>query len=438
MEGPLLKKGWFDKWKPRYIKCDDRFIKIFHGKESQIAKTNLTLNGCVIKEIPPNQYNQKYVFSVKADDKKLTLAASSEEEMSKWITYLKRFAKRPSALTTNIKRQSSISAASRKSIVNSVHSDKPALLFDTNQIASAYENEFVFSEICLQFLQLLQDHFDNSPNTPIPGIEIKKITNSERMRVKKNIKASIPILSNKIENVFVPLQCVIDDKNGRSYSAKVEFYLPKHRPLSKLSKSKIQLLSLSLGVSAEDVEKINFFEDNRGRLWVMDSSELSNLITSVKTNDSLIEQYSKQLDSGSFFVFDSPSLIMSFKTQGIPFSKLPFIYSQCKTAEMKEILMIEMIARSCKQLFRESLAKDSVSSFFNSVFGTSKQSKSLWENKISQSFQAKYNIPVNNNVSKVRLFNSFQYHFNVQFKRGKNYNFNSDKPFSSKDVAQFK
>lgn len=437
MEGPLLKKGWFDKWKPRYIKCDDRFIKIFHSKDSPIAKTNLTLNGCVLKEIPSDQYHQKYVFSVKADDKKLTLAASSEEEMSKWVAYLKRFAKRPSALTTNIKRQSSISAASRKSIVTSIHSDKPALVFDTNQISSAYENEFVFSEICLQFLQLLQDHFDNSPNTPIPGIEIKKISSTERNKVKKNIKASIPILNNKVENIFIPLQCIVDDKNGKSYSAKVEFYLPKHRPLSKFSKSKIQLLSLSLGVSAEEIDKINFFEDNRGRLWVMDSSELANLINKDKTDENKIDQFSKQLDSGAFFVFDSPSLIMTFKTQQIPLSKLPYIYSKCQTNEMKEICMIEMIVRSCKQLFRESLSKDSATSFFNSVFGTSKQSKNMWENKISTAFQAKYQIPVKNNVSKTRLLYAFQYHFNIQFKNTKNYNFNSEKPFSSKDISQF-
>ncbi|OHS93776.1 hypothetical protein TRFO_11577 [Tritrichomonas foetus] len=430
MEGNLLKKGWFDSWKPRYVRCDDRYIKVFQTKESPLAKTSLLLNGCVVKEIPQSQYNKQFVFSVKADDTKLTLAADTEAQMNTWITYFKRFAKRPSILTTNINRQSSISAASRRSIICSVHSEKPALLFDSNQMAGAFENEFGFSEICLEFLQLLQDHFDNSPNTPIPGIEIKKINAAERKTMKANMKASLSIMKCHIDNIFVPLQCICDDKTGHSFAAKVEFYLPKHRPLSKISKSKITLLGLALGITQEQLDKINFFEDNRGRLWVMNASELEYESKECKL-------YAKRLDSGALFVYDAPSLNMSMRTHGISMSSLPDIFSKCETQEMKEICMIEMISRSCKQLFRDFIVKDSVAAFFNQVLGTSKKSKDFWENKLIPAIQNKYRIKAKNIVNKQRLLCSLQYHLNVLFNPAKTYNFNNDKPFSSKDVKQF-
>ena len=452
MEGNLFKKGWFDSWKVRYIRCDDIYIKVFQTKDSPLAKTSLLLQNCVVKEIPQQQYNKPFVFSVKADDTKLTLAAETESQMSTWITYFKRFAKRPSVLTSNINRNSSISAASRRSIITSVHSEKPALLFDSNQMAGAFENEFSFSEICLEFLQLLQDHFDNSPNTPIPGIEIRKIGNiNERKEVKANMKAALAIMECHVDNIYIPLQCLIDDKNGQSYAAKVEFYLPKHRPLSKVSKAKISLLELSLGITHEDIENINFFEDNRGRLWVMNASDLMTALNKDKAeenknpksikdtlnDDPVLTQYAKRLDSGALFVYDAPSLNMSLKTHHIHISALPKILLLCETHEMKEICAVEMISRCCQQLFREHIAKDSVSSFFNNVLGNSKSSRNFWDNKLTPAIQNRFRVKIKNIVSKARLFNSLQYHLNVLYNPAKTYNFNGDKPFSSKDIKKF-
>lgn len=437
MDGPLLKKGWFDRWKPRYIKCDDRFIKIYHMKDLQNAKSVMTLNGCSVKEIPQQQFNKSCVFSIKADDKKLILAANSESEYSKWISYLKRYAKRPSVLTTNITRNSSISAANRKSILATVHCDRPSLVLDSNHVANAYENEYAFSELCLQFIQLLQDHFDNSPDTPIPGVELQAISDTERSAINANMKSSIEIMHNKVDNIFIPLQCIVDDKTGKSYSAKLEFYLPKHRPLSKLSKSKIQLLELFLGISPSEMEKINFFEDNRGRLWVMDSSELTNILKS-EISDNQISEFAKQLDNGSAYVYDSASLIMFMKTHRIPVSKLPMLYSQSKTSEAQENCMIEMIVRSCKPIYREYLSKEGPVGFLNVVFGSSKQSKNMLNNKIVDSIKKKFRIKINiSQVSKPKLLNAFQFHYNIQLNMAKTYNFNSDKPFTSKDIKSY-
>ena len=178
-----------------------------------------------------------------------------------------------------------------------------------------------------------------------------------------------------------------------------------------------------------------------------------------------IPAFVKDLDNMEICPFDSESLTKSLHSRGINIRYLGFICTISKIPFIRSLVLVEILARACKVLFRAKFRgailhfrsvgataiDDQMASyattFFTSILGFSDKSKAMLELKLTPLIKEKFNYNISSeeffDLPRIPLFSAIQYHvilFNkcgVKFADDYDYNFRLKSPFQTQSFVSF-
>lgn len=437
MEGFLMKKGWFNNWKMRYVTCTESVLAIYKNKGDDNTGNTFNVIDCSIKKIDPKRWNRKFVFRLKVAGKRIYLAAEDETSFNKWITVIQGRVKRQSLLGANAlrcatgdRRRSTLASLSRadcQKLSEFKLNDYTASYKKATTSSTDPESQFKFAEVCGEFLAMAharaKDLFELNEIRELKGLTARFVQPDERKKILKEMKALSHLASFHLSDVYFPLQCLID-YTGRTLFMQVE--VEGTETLSPKNAKRITELGL-------DPAKTKALEDSEGYLWIM-----STALKSHKAKKNAIENFVHDLDYMQVFVFDSQSLADSMRSHSIPVSKLPELAEKTTIPSIRVLIQIEMIARVCKHLISEKLlAADSLQwtqeiiKFYNLILGNSKESDQFWEETLIPAIKKKFGVDLNKQIPLLhmpQLFFSLQFHTGADFKDISEYNFNDEHP----------
>lgn len=437
MEGFLMKKGWFNNWKMRYVTCSEHVIAIYKTKgDNQIGKTFNVID-CNIKKIDAKRWNRKFVFRLKIADKRIYLAAEDENSLNKWMNAIKGRVQRASLLGANAlrcatmdRRRSTMASLSRKDIQQLVE-------FQTTEYLKAYnkaiesstdpEAQFKFAETCGEFLSIAhvqaKNIFSQNEIKPIPGINASFISPNERKHYLKRMKLISSLFSLHRNDVYFPLQCLID------YTGKTLFFESKIEGTDQLSPENLQKIN-EMGL---DAEKTKAIQDSEGKLWIFSAKFLK---SDEKKID--IAKFVHELDNMQMFVFDSLSLSDAMRSHRIPVSKLPQLAEMTTIPAIRVLYQTEMIARTCKHIISERLAEvdnlqwtQEIIKYFDLILGNNSESDQFWKETLTPMIKDKFDVDIDKHIPMLhmpQLFLSLQFHTGSDFKDTSDYDFTQEHP----------
>lgn len=441
MEGWLMKKGWFNSWKMRFVICSDRTLSIFKSKGEKTGNS-FNIIDCTIKEIDHKRWNRKFVFRVKIARKRMYFAAEDENSMNKWIASIQGRVQRASLLGANFRRTSGIQRRRSSPMVSLSRPDMDVfqiqkftnVFFEASIKPDDPQAQFAFAEVCGEFLSYTHSQSmelfaaQTLPNSDIVKIEFLNSPSERKNRLKimKNLAA---IVEKRIPNVFVPLQCVID------FCGKSLFFETKISGTTSLTPLNADVLSRIGG----SLDTLGYVQDIKGKVWV---NKAEGLFSTASKND--IEKYIKMIDKMQVPVFDSQSLTDSLKTYKIPISKLPELAEMTCIPSIRVLIQIEMIARSAKSIFHEKIIRseplernNEVVKFFNLILGTSDDANRFWNTVLTPRIVEKFRIRLDRNIPLLhlpQLFFSLQYHTGADFADTDKYVFESPSPLTVENL----
>ncbi|KAH0787120.1 PH domain containing protein [Histomonas meleagridis] len=447
MEGFLMKKGWFNNWKMRYVTCSDQVLIIYKTKGDEKTGHAFNVIDCDVKRIDAKRWNRKFVFRLKFGNKRLYLAAEDENSLIKWTNSIRGKVQRASLLGANAmrciqnekKRPSTMASLSRADC-------NQLVAFQTKEFENSLtsviksrddpEAQFKFAEVCGEFLALAhtrgQGLFDSDTIKEISGMNVVKLTYKQRKNYLKRMKIIQFLQTKHLDNVYFPLQCLID------YGGKSLFFETKIDGNESLSPENVQILS-SLGL---DPSKTKAIQDRDGKLWILDAK------TKVKraSKDS-VKSFIKELDSMQLFVFDSQSLTEQMRSHNIPVSKLPLLAEMSMIPSIRVLLQIEMIARTCKQIISEKLSEvestewtTQIINFYNLILGNDDSAVTFWEGTLTPRIQEKFGVEITRQLPLLhlpQLFFSLQFHTGADFKDVSTYDFTEPKPIHFDSLTSY-
>ncbi|EAY16518.1 PH domain containing protein [Trichomonas vaginalis G3] len=454
MEGYLMKKGWFNQWKMRYVTCSDQKLSIYKNKGDREGSIFNVLN-CSIKMIEQKRWNRKFVFRVKIADKRIYLAAEDEITLKKWTNCIQGRAQRASLLGASCIRESLEPKGNAQSDLHKRRSSTIASLsrndfqnitnFRSEKFAQSYvdaslkredpQSQFQFAESCGEFLAFAhsasQGIFNTNRIRDIEGYNVKLITDPNERKEKLNqMRALQALVDQNIPGVYVPLQCIID-----YYGQTLYFESKVDNPTTALSPNNAELLS-SLKLKHSSTKAV---QDSKGRLWILSGEGYYN-----RASKKEVETFVKLLDRMKVFVFDSQSLHEEMSIRRIPVSELPTMSKMTQIPAIRILLETEMIARVCKQIFLEITSSlspgernEAALNFFNAVLGKGEESDKMWSERITPGVRAKFGVKLDRSIPFMhmpQLFFSLQFHTGVDFKDTDSYNFNQKSPLSVDDL----
>ena len=173
-----------------------------------------------------------------------------------------------------------------------------------------------------------------------------------------------------------------------------------------------------------------------------------------------IPAFVRTLDNFTARPFDSVSLTAEMHRNGINVRYLGVICSTSTVPAIRNMALIEMVARSVKYLFKarlrsaiihfrsvgathiEDQMKTYATHMVNFVLGISDKSTRFFEEKIKGEVDRKFNFQLQHRqfqtIHKPALFMALQYHCDLEFEEKLDYNFNCSAPLQKSDFKQFK
>ncbi|KAK8878069.1 hypothetical protein M9Y10_004832 [Tritrichomonas musculus] len=437
MEGFLMKKGWFNNWKMRYVTCSENVLAIFKTKDDNQTKNTFNVIDCNVKRIDPKRWNRKFVFRLKVADKRMYLAAEDENSLNKWFNAIKGRVQRASLLganalrcATNDRRRSTMASLSRTDIQNLVEFQLTEYLKSYNKAIESStdpEAQFKFAETCGEFLSICHSHAKNcfslNEIKAVPGIEANFILPNERKHILKRMKELSRLFSLHVKDVYFPLQCLID------YAGKTIFLETKVEGTDQLSPENSQKL-IDIGL---DLEKTKAVQDSEGRLWIL-SAKFKTL--NEKKID--IAKFVHELDYMQIFVFDSQSLSDAMRSHQVAISKLPQLAEMTTIPAIRVLFQVEMIARTCKHIILDRLTEidklqwtQEIVKYFNLILGNNNESEEFWKETLTPMIKEKYDVEIDKHIPMLhmpQLFISLQFHTGFDFKDISDYDFTQEQP----------
>ncbi|OHS98477.1 PH domain containing protein [Tritrichomonas foetus] len=437
MEGFLMKKGWFNNWKMRYVTCSERVLAIYKTKGDDKTGNTFNVIDCNIKRIDAKRWNRKFVFRLKVAGKRIYLAAEDENSLNKWISVIRGRVERESLLGANAIRAAQCDKR-RSTLVSLSRADCQQLIsFQPSHLVESYnkaiksstdpEAQFKFAETCGEFLAIAhsqgQGLFQLNEIKPIKGLNARFISKEERRKVLKQMKSIAHIFSLHNPDILLPLQCLID-YTGRTLFLEVQ--VEGDEELNDENNEKLVRLGL-------DTTQIKAIQDKDGNLWIMEA--LADIPTAT---DKEITEFVKCLDNMQMFVFDSQSLSEQMRTHKIPVSKLPQIAEMTTIPSIRVLIQIEMIARTCKHIISDRLAEvekiqwtREIIKHFDLVLGNNEESDQFWDKTLTPKIQEKFGVELTKQLPMLhmpQLFFSLQFHTGADFKDISDYDFTQEHP----------
>ena len=255
MEGFLMKKGWFNNWKMRFVTCSDQVLVIYKAKEDEKSGHAYNVINCDVKRIDPKRWNRDFVFRLKFGKKRIYLAAEDENSLTQWTNSIRDRVKRasllgataPRCINSNSKRpsMSSLSRSDYGLVFEFRIAKYEESLFNISKKKNDPEALYKFAEVCGNFLGLVhaksKELFDSDKIDNVDGLNIETVSFEKRNAYLKRMKINNFLQTKDMENVFFPLQCMID------YGGKSLFFESKIEGNENLSQENITLLE-SLGL----------------------------------------------------------------------------------------------------------------------------------------------------------------------------------------------
>ena len=437
MEGFLMKKGWFNNWKMRYVTCSDKVLSIFKAKGEEKTGNTFNVIDCSIKKIDAKRWNRKYVFRLKVAGKRFYLAAEDETTLNKWINVIRGRVERESLLGANAvraaqcdKRRSTMASLSRLDC-------QQLISFQADTLVETYKNaiisstdpeaQFKFAETCGEFLAIAhsqsQGIFQANEIHAIDGMNVRFVNKKERRDVLKQMKVISYLYSMHTENVFFPLQCLID------YTGRTLFIEVKVDGTDKISPENAQRIQ-DMGLDPKTTKAL---QDKNGKLWILSSD-----VEPPTANEDDIKKFVRSLDNMLMFVFDSQSLSEQMRSHNIPVSKLPELSDLTTIPAIRTLIQTEMIARTCKHIISDRLAEvekiqwtREIIKYFDFILGNNEESNKFWEETLTPRIKDKFGVEITKQLPMLhmpQLFFSLQFHTGADFKDINEYDFSQEHP----------
>ena len=447
MEGFLMNKGWFNNWKMRYVTCSEHILTISKTKGDDKNRAVFNVMDCEIKRIDAKRWNKKFAFRLKIAGKRLYFAADDEKTLQKWMAAIRGRVARASLLGANAVRCTQADKRRPSTMATLPRLDYgESLAFEADTFVDGYqaavrnsedaEAQFKFAEICGEFLAIAhsqsQTVFQSNRIRSIPGLSVNFVEPSERKMYLKRMKGIASLCSKKDPDILIPLQCLIDF-GGRTLFFEIKV-AERTKELSETNLKKLADLGL-------DSSNIDAWQDNKGRLWIMDTG--SALETHVSEDE--IQKFVAELDSMEMFVFDSQSLSEAMRARHIPVSLLPKLAEMSKIPAVRVLLQTEMIARVCKSLISTRLMQtdspawaEEIWRSFDIILGNSRQSIEFWEKELAPAVAKKFGVELTRDtplLHMAQLFFSLQFHTGADFKDISDYDFTKEHPLSPKHLS---
>ena len=424
MEGYLMKKGWFNTWKPRYVTCSEKRLSIQKKQGKGKDGSSFNLMDCHVKPIDEKRWNRKFVFRLKINGKRIYLAADDEPTFHKWLTALKRKVARASLLGANsiLAAQTDKQGHSTMALLSKGDGGQ-IMSFSVDAFIASYdaamtnstdpEAQFKFAEVCGEFLALAhaqgQALFRNPTPGQVSGLSIRVIDKNERKQCLNRMRGVASLFKRKEKEIILPLQCVVDF-GGRSLF--IEMAIDgMSKDLTPEHKTKLNDLGLN---------NVDAFSDKNGRLWVTGGCP-----NEIRGGD--VNEFVQSLDRMDILAFDSQSLGDSMKSHGIPVRALPKMAESTSIPTIRSLIHTEMVARVCKELISARLSEvqstewtSEICKFFDLILGNNDE---FWTTKIAPAIKKKFGVDIGRDLYMPQLFFSLQFHVGADFKDTSEYNF---------------
>ena len=434
MEGFLLKKGWFNKWKKRYVTCSDKVLSIYKKQGNEKDGSSFNLMDCSVKRIDSKRWNKQFVFRLKIAGKRIYLAAEDDASLHKWMTAIKGKVARASLLGANaiLSLQAESNGHSTMALLSKADGGQ-FMSFQVDKFIESYESalssasdaeaQFKFAEVCGEFLALAhsqgQGLFRSMDLKKITGLSMRLVEASERKKYLKRMKGVAALYKKRNANVILPLQCLVDF-GGRTIFVEVAGDEATHE-LSPEDQEKIASLGIESGVEA--------FKDKNGRIWITSVSE---------SGEGDAVEFVKALDRLDFLVFDSQSLTDVMQSQNIPVRMLPKMAEMSTVPGIRILMQTEMIARTCKDVIASRLRAlaptewtTEIVKCFDLILGNNQRSAEFWKNTLEPAIKTKFGVSVSKDLPLLympQLFFSLQFHTGADFKDITEYDFTQEHP----------
>ena len=437
MEGFLLKKGWFNKWKKRYVTCSDKVLSIYKKQGNEKDGSSFNLMDCSVKRIDSKRWNKQFVFRLKIAGKRIYLAAEDDASLRKWMTAIKGKVARASLLGANaiLSLQAESNGHSTMALLSKADGGQ-FMAFQVDKFIESYvsalssssdaEAQFKFAEVCGEFLALAhsqgQGLFRSMELRKVPGLSMRLVEAGERKKFLKRMNGVAALYKKKNANVILPLQCLVDF-GGRTIFVEVAGE-EATRELSPEDQAKVATLGVESGVEA--------FRDKNGRIWVTGVSE-----SECPTVGDVVE-FVKALDRLEFLVFDSQSLTDVMQSHNIPVRMLPKMAELSTVRGIRILMQTEMIARTCKDVITSRLRAlaptewtTEIVKCFDLILGNNQSSAEFWKNTLEPAIKTKFGVIVSKDLPLLympQLFFSLQFHTGADFKDITEYDFTQEHP----------
>ncbi|KAI9139390.1 clustered mitochondria-domain-containing protein [Paraphysoderma sedebokerense] len=172
-----------------------------------------------------------------------------------------------------------------------------------------------------------------------------------------------------------------------------------------------------------------------------------------------IPSFVKKLDDLEILPIDSRGFTNELHKHGINIRHLGLVARHTKLPYIKEMCFIEMIARSCKVLFRDQIRRAIINfrkieaskiedelrnlaiKLFNNVLGNGDGVKKFWEEKLKVWIHRKFSFNMSfetfSNIHQPAMFISMQYHCGMNFQDSMDYDFGSVNPIKQHHFINF-
>jgi len=426
IEECLIKKGWFNTWKMRYVACDKSKMYILKHKDDAESKKSYSLLGCQVKPVNSKKFGKEYVFKVRFGSNKLYFAANNLESQQNWIKFLKDNGKRASYLAISSKLPES-KLSNRVGRLSMAPMEIPQSVFSNDNYCQVYEKyisnpEEPDARIQLinswsDFLFRVKKHFEDNPipekkpTDPSCGFSFERVEDMKKCECM--MVGAMTIFKMRLSGIYVPFQCIVET-NAEKYFVYSILY-PKGGKISDLNKMRLKHLHLQVGIDENSLNSIKYIEDSKNRLWITDSCIIGEKIVTENIN-----LFIKNMDLCPF-IYDSITLSYELRKMSIPLGFMRELHSIISDQFIQSILHEIMIANVISKYLNCRIRNEGIGSL-NSIFITTIQNtitnigkSQFWIDVIIPMVEKDYGITlIIDNIKADRLMNTIQFINGIQ------------------------